>query len=264
MKEASLKNPPQVSVALLKQGRAHPGTRTGPSAGQTGQRAWRDFFCPDAQQPCPSDCPRISIVVHELSESLGLAIDAKSPFAKNHSDEVAVVAHSMALAMGLPPQAADLVHIAGHLHDIGKIGVPDAVLTKPGPLTREEWAQMRRHPEIGAAILRPVQTMREMGVPEIVHSHHERYDGQGYPRGLRNRAIPLGARLIAVADTLSAMLQHRPYRGAKKFEEACAEIGKCSGTQFDPRVVEAFMSVRDKAHQSIVQLREACCFQEKE
>lgn len=177
--------------------------------------------------------------LHELSESLGRAIDAKDPCTSTHSEEVATVSHALALALRLSPGDADIIHIAGHLHDIGKIGVPDAILFKAGPLTQEEWAVMRRHPGMGAEMLRPVAALQAYGIPVMVEQHHERFDGKGYPSGLGGRDIHPGARIIAVADGLSAMMQRRTYREAWSFDEAFAEIRRCAGTQYDPEVVSA-------------------------
>lgn len=185
-------------------------------------------------------------ILHQFSESLGTAIDAKDPFTSLHSEEVAEVAHSIALAMGLDANDADIIHVAGHLHDIGKIGVPDEVLKKKGPLTDLDWKFIRRHPETGANILRPVEALAKSGIVDMVRHHHERFDGKGYPGGLKGEAIPRGARIIALADTLSAILQNRPYRPAKDFEMAVAEIINCSGTQFDPVVVKAFLRIKDE------------------
>ena len=199
-------------------------------------------------------CSRIALIVHEMSESFGRAIDAKDPFTKNHSDEVAVVAQAVALAMGLSAGTADVIHIAWHLHDIGKIGVPDSVLTKTSSLSEEEWQLIRKHPATGAKILSPVQAMSRMGVPDLVHCHHERYDGQGYPRGLAGRDIPLGSRIITLADSLSAMLQQRPYRTGLDFDEACREIERCAGTHFDPVVVEAFFRTREPIRQMMLSI----------
>jgi len=199
----------------------------------------------------------VTRTIHQMSESFGQAIDAKDPFTKNHSDEVAVVSHAVALAMGLPAMAADVIHIAGHLHDIGKIGVPDSVLNKNGPLSEWEWRMVRKHPATGRAILEPVWAMAHMGVPELVVCHHERFDGRGYPQGLSGRDIPLGARIIAVADSLSAMLQHRPYRTALEFEDACEEIRCGAGTQFDPAVVDAFVTIREPVRQMLIYSRHA-------
>ena len=185
-------------------------------------------------------------ILHQFSESLGTAIDAKDPFTSLHSEEVAEVAHAIALAMGLDTGDADIIHVAGHLHDIGKIGVPDEVLKKKEPLTDLDWKFIRRHPETGANILRPVKALAKSGIVDMVRHHHERFDGKGYPGRLKGEAIPRGARIIALADALSAILQNRPYRPAKDFDEAVTEIINCSGTQFDPLVVTAFLRIKDE------------------
>lgn len=190
-------------------------------------------------------------VLHQFSESLGAAIDAKDTFTRQHSDEVAEISHSIALSMGLDSGQADLIHIAGHLHDIGKIGVPDNVLQKKGSLNEAEWACIKKHPDIGADILRPVSPLAEQGIVDMVRHHHERYDGNGYPSGLKGKEIPLGSRIIAVADTLSAILQNRPYREAKDFEFVVTEICRCSGNQFDPDVVAAFMRIREEIRSTL-------------
>ncbi|MDD2900579.1 MAG: HD domain-containing protein, partial [Desulfuromonadaceae bacterium] len=128
--------------------------------------------------------------------------------------------------------------IAGHLHDVGKIGVPDTVLKKRGTLDENEWRWMKRHPEIGAEIVRPVPSFNTPGgVADIIFSHHEQYDGSGYPQRLSAEAIPMGARIVAVADTLSALVRDRYYRRGCTFDEAFTEINRCSGVQFDPAVV---------------------------
>ncbi len=188
----------------------------------------------------PASAQFVTTILHQFAESLGNTIDAKDPYTSMHSDEVAEVSHILALTMGLGQTEADIIHVAGHLHDIGKIGVPDAVLRKQETLTPSEWRAIRRHPEAGAEILRPVAALESLGVVAMVLHHHERYDGAGYPYGLRALDIPLGARIITLADSLSAMLQDRPYRKARTFEAASREILRCSGTQFDPRVVEGF------------------------
>nr|WP_246197912.1 HD-GYP domain-containing protein [Solidesulfovibrio aerotolerans] len=180
-------------------------------------------------------------LVHQLATSLGKAIDAKDPHTMAHSEEVAEVARHLALAMGLSSEMADCIHVAGHLHDIGKIGVPDAVLGTPGSLTPEEWVQMQDHPSIGAAILLPLACLRQTGIVDMVLAHHERYDGGGYPFGLSGSAIPLGARIITLADSLSAMLRTRPYRPAMGFAAACREIVRGAGSQFDPQVATVFL-----------------------
>ncbi|CCH48873.1 HD-GYP domain-containing protein [Pseudodesulfovibrio piezophilus] len=197
-----------------------------------------------ASLPGTSQCAEptqfISAILHQFAESLGNAIDAKDQHTSMHSAEVAQISHALALVMGLSCVESDVVHVAGHLHDIGKIGVPDAVLCKQGPLDPVEWVAIRNHPEAGADILRPVAALRQLGVVDMVLHHHERFDGNGYPQRIKGEAIPLGARIISLADSLSAMLQNRPYRQALSFEAAQREIIRCSGTQFDPVVVEAF------------------------
>ncbi|MGE4291459.1 MAG: HD-GYP domain-containing protein [Desulfovibrio sp.] len=182
----------------------------------------------------------VTNALHEFAESLGAAVDARDRHTRLHSEEVAQVAHALALRLGLPASRADVIHVAAHLHDVGKIGLPDAVLFKPGPLDAAEWTLLKRHPEIGADIVRPVRALCDCGVREMILHHHERFDGTGYPHGLRGTEIPLGARIIAVADSLSAMMQNRPYRLSRPFSEARDEILRGAGTQFDPGVVAVF------------------------
>jgi HD-GYP domain-containing protein (c-di-GMP phosphodiesterase class II) len=133
---------------------------------------------------------------------------------------------------------------ACQLHDIGKIGIEDYILTKPGKLTPEDWEKMKMHPAKSAEILRPLAFLSE--VIKLVEQHHERYDGEGYPAKMKAEEIALGARILAVADSFDAMFTDRPYRKALTKEEAIAELKKGSGTQFDPRVVEVFLRIVDK------------------
>jgi len=201
-----------------------------------------------------SDSLAVTTILHQFAESLGNAIDAKDPNTSRHSDEVAQVAHTIALLMDLSPREADIIHVAGHLHDIGKIGVPDCVLQKSGPLTSSEWKLVRHHSEAGADIIRPVSGLQRLGVVDMVLFHHEWYDGKGYPHGLKGDAIPLGARIISVADSLSAMMQNRPYREAMSFAAAMEEIEKCSGAQFDPQVVLALKQCAEEVQAIMVAL----------
>ncbi|EPR34215.1 metal dependent phosphohydrolase [Alkalidesulfovibrio alkalitolerans DSM 16529] len=201
--------------------------------------------------------------MHELAESLGAAIDAKDRFTRAHSDEVAVIAEMLALRLGLSEAEATIVHVAGHLHDIGKIGLPDSVLQKPNSLSPEEWALVRRHPAMGHDILAPVGCLCALGVPVMVLHHHERFDGGGYPHGLSGQGIPLGARIIAVADSLSAMLQARAYRAPMRFDDAMAEVRRCAEGQFDPRVVGALMEMADEARAALAACREALAAQRR-
>jgi putative nucleotidyltransferase with HDIG domain len=170
-------------------------------------------------------------------QSLALAVEAKDPYTKGHSERVAEVSEHLAAVMGLPPAQVERVRIAGILHDIGKIGVPEAVLLKKGKLEPVEMELIRKHPTDGQNILRPLNFLTDI-LPAVCH-HHERYDGGGYPAGLAGDAIPLWARIIQVADTFDAMTSDRPYRKAMTREEAAREIVRCSGTQFDPAVAKA-------------------------
>ncbi len=206
-----------------------------------------DLLPPAAVSPAPVGalCLAGCDSLHQLSESLGHAVDAKDPQTANHSREVAHFSVLLAGQLGLPETTVNVIHIAGHLHDIGKIGIPDAILQKQGKLTEEEWLWVKKHPDIGAKILSPVRQFSVAGgVSDLVRHHHERFDGCGYPCGLKGEEIPLGARIIAVADSLSALMQNRPYRQGAAFEEALAEIQRCSGSQFDPQVVKALVLSR--------------------
>jgi hypothetical protein len=169
------------------------------------------------------------------------ALELRDRETEGHCQRVVEYSRAMAIALGLPaPQTAAIVHGA-MLHDIGKIGVRDAILHKPGPLTAEERAEIERHAEIGYRMIAHIPFLGPASL--LVRHHHERWDGRGYPDGLAGEAIPLGARIFAVADTFDAMTSDRPYRAALPWETALAELAKCSGTQFDPRVVEVFIDL---------------------
>ena len=171
-------------------------------------------------------------------KSLAHVVEAKDPTTRGHLDRTAH--YGLALARVVDPVLAARPEVAYgfFLHDIGKVGIPESILCKAGPLTELEWIVMRSHPNQGARIVEPIPFMGE--AVEIVRSHHERFDGGGYPRGLRGEQIPLAARIFAIADSFDAMTSDRPYRSALSTEEAVAEIRAGSGTQFDPLCVEAF------------------------
>ena len=173
--------------------------------------------------------------------SLINAMDAKDSYTCGHSDRVALVARRLGEELGLTREECNSLYISGLVHDIGKIGVADAVLLKPGKLTDEEFAQIRRHPEQGHTILKHLNHLAQV-LPGVLH-HHERYDGQGYPRGLRGEEIPLSARILAVADSYDAMSSCRPYRLAMLEGKVEAILREGSGTQWDPRVIEAFFRI---------------------
>jgi two-component system, response regulator RpfG len=158
-----------------------------------------------------------------------------------HLIRMARYSRLIAGGIGLDRDEAETIELAAPLHDIGKIGIPDAILFKPGPLTTEEWRIMQRHPDIGRQLIEKVPFLQ--GAVPIVYHHHERWDGTGYPLGLRGEAIPLGARIFAVADTFDAMTFDRPYSKAASFRRAREEIRSCAGTHFDPAVVATFLTI---------------------
>lgn len=170
--------------------------------------------------------------------SLANAIDAKSPWTKGHSERVMHTAATIAKEMGLDEAMIERVRLGGLLHDIGKIGIIEALLEKPEMLSEDEFPPMRLHPEKGVAILAPIEQLRDV-LPGILH-HHERYDGTGYPKGLKGENIPMEARIITVADSFDAMVADRPYKRGFSATQALAELRSCAGSQFDPVVVESF------------------------
>jgi putative nucleotidyltransferase with HDIG domain len=173
----------------------------------------------------------------EAIESLNATVDAKDPYTAGHSARVQRIALAVATELGVAPERLDAVRFGGLFHDIGKIAVPDSILTKPGKLDDEEFELIRRHPADGAAILLHFSRLRE-AVPLIRH-HHERWDGNGYPDRLAGDAIPLEACVVGLADAWDAMTTDRPYRRAMSVEEAAAEVRRCSGGQFAPAAVDA-------------------------
>ncbi len=173
--------------------------------------------------------------------TLAKAIEMRDRYTAGHTDRVTEFAMLTAGQLNWSKERLTVLELAGHLHDVGKIGVPDAVLNKPGKLTAEEFEMMKAHPEIGEQIIRGIDFMEAL-VPYVLY-HHERYDGKGYPRGLSGEAIPIEGRLLAVSDTFDAMTSSRPYRKQLDPEQAVEEIKRCSGTQFDPKIVGAFLEV---------------------
>ena len=169
------------------------------------------------------------------------ALDAREHETSDHSQRVVKYTEAIAERLSLRGPELEEIGRGALLHDIGKIGVPDAVLLKPAKLTQEEWKEMRRHPDIGYDMIRSIEFLSTPAA--IVLSHQERFDGQGYPRGLRGEEIHIGARIFAVADTLDAMTSDRPYRKGTTFENAVDEIERCAGSQFDPEVVRAFLDI---------------------
>ena len=174
-------------------------------------------------------------------DALLTALDTRDTETEGHSERV--TAYCMVLADQLGVSAEERYHLerGALLHDIGKIGVPDRILLKPGPLTEAEWIEIRNHPAIGHRMCARIEFLK--GASEIILHHHERWDGEGYPLGLRGEEIPFGARIFAVVDAFDSITTDRPYRSATSYDAAVAEIHKNRGTQFDPRVVDAFLAI---------------------
>jgi cyclic di-GMP phosphodiesterase len=174
-------------------------------------------------------------------EALGSALDLKDAKTEGHRQRVTAFCISIAKAMPVPDTDPPILARAAFLHDIGKMAIPDSILRKPGPLTDDEKKIMRKHCEIGYNMLIRIPFLRDAA--EIVLSHQEFFDGTGYPRGLKGEEIPLGARIFAVAETLDTIISDQPYRRALPLSHAREEIRRCSGSQFDPKVVEVFFSL---------------------
>jgi len=184
--------------------------------------------------------------------TLSEAVDAKDAYTRGHSERVGVYASKIAREMNFPKDVIERVYIAGLLHDVGKIGVRDAVITKPERLTPEEYEEIKQHPEIGYRILEPVEFLQD--VAPCVRHHHEWFDGssRGYPDRLQGDQIPLPSRIILVADTVEAMTSDRPYRKALSLEAVVSEIHKYSGTQFDPKVTAPFLQLLEREGESFI------------
>ena len=177
---------------------------------------------------------------HEIIGCITSALEERDYYTEGHSQRVSDMVLALAKRMGFSKDEVMLFHFSAHLHDIGKIGIPDAILRKNGRLTDAEFAVIKQHPEIGARILRKSPAFAE--IAEIVLHHHERFDGLGYPDGISGYNIPLGSRLIAVCDSIDAMMTTRSYRKAFSEQDCFEEIKRCSGTRYDPDVVDAVMT----------------------
>ncbi len=183
-------------------------------------------------------------------EALTASIDAKDRYTRGHSQRVAQLTQQVASAIGLPERIIKRMHIAGLVHDVGKIGVPEAVLCKPGKLTDKEFDQVRKHPEIGYKILKDIPQFKDI-LPCVLY-HHERWDGKGYPHGLVGQQIPLIARMMALADAFDAMSSTRTYRDARSRSDALREIQDCAGTQFDPDIAPVFVKLNFDEYDRLV------------
>lgn len=173
---------------------------------------------------------------HDIIESLVTALEAKDYYTSGHSERVSDMSYKLAKIMGIRGAKLERIHMAAHLHDIGKIGVPDKILNKKGRLLNYEWEYIKQHPKIGYDILS--KSKKLLGISKMVLHHHERWDGKGYPSGLKETDIPEGARIIAVCDTIDAMTSERPYRKALSSEICKKELITNKGIMFEPRIVD--------------------------
>lgn len=180
----------------------------------------------------------LDLRIDQLAQSFSHSLELRDGYTAGHSDDVLMYGTIIAEELGIP--LTRNLRDSLLLHDIGKLGIPDGLLRKSGPLTPEEWKIMRRHPQMGAELLRQFDLLEE--ISNIVHSHHEHYDGSGYPRGLAGNEIPIEARIISIADAWHAMCEDRVYRRAVSIEDAAAELRRYSGTQFDPEIVDRFLN----------------------
>jgi putative nucleotidyltransferase with HDIG domain len=176
-----------------------------------------------------------------MLRSLSTAIEARDPYTRGHSLRVTTLAEAVARRLGWTEERLETLRIGGALHDVGKLTVPARILSKPGALTADELAAIRNHPAAGARLIAPIRSVRT-ALPYVLH-HHERWDGRGYPHRLSGAAIPVEARVLAVADAFDAMTSGRPYRHALSEQDALLELERCAGYQFDPELTHAFLAV---------------------
>jgi HD-GYP domain-containing protein (c-di-GMP phosphodiesterase class II) len=198
---------------------------------------------------------QLRVDTHEALASLVEVMELRDPYTAGHSRRVAAYSRTIANRLGLTEEDSDIIEQAGRVHDIGKAGIDSAVLAKDDALTPDEWEQMRQHPALGANVVSRFAAYRNGA--EFVRYHHEAWDGSGYPTGLAGEQIPLGARIISVADTFDAMTTSRPYREAMSVEAAITILERGAGTQWDPRVVAAMTGYLRELHGELPSYRPA-------
>lgn len=186
----------------------------------------------------------LSELFYRTIKSIASALDAKDKYTHGHSLRVTLYSLALARALNLPDKMLEEIETTGLLHDIGKIAIPEKILLKPGKLTAEEYSIIKLHPEMGEKLVYSIEKLKI--ISNWLKSHHERYDGTGYPEKLAGEEIPLSSRIIAIADTYDAMTSNRSYKKELSHEVALKEIGRCAGTQFDPKLVELFVSISDE------------------
>ena len=180
----------------------------------------------------------------KVIETLATTLEARDSYTRGHSTRVSIYAANTARYMGQDEEHCLQLEVDGLLHDLGKIGVPDAILNKPGKLSEEEYETMKKHPLLASQILSALDNMKEMCL--WINAHHERFDGKGYPLGLKEKEIPREGSILALADSFDAITTDRPYRKARSKEDAAEELSRCSGSQFNPEITEVFLSNLNK------------------
>jgi len=224
---------------------------TGPEAFEEIYRRLEQFTRSLYEQSADAPADALPPVVVETVTSLAFAIDAKDHYTQGHSQKVAAYSVMIAQALGLSQADIEEIRLAGLLHDIGKVGIPEAILNKSGPLDASEWETMKTHTDLGARILEPLRPM--VRIREMVRHHHEFYDGSGYPKRLEGEQIPHGARVIAVADAYDTITSERTYKKARTPEDAFAELERCATNQFDPEIVRVFVETMRRAPRPTVE-----------
>jgi putative two-component system response regulator len=184
----------------------------------------------------------------EIAHRLGVAVEWRDAETGVHIERMGRLCERLALEVGMSIVEADLLRHASALHDVGKVGIPDEILLKPGKLDKDEWAKMQTHTSIGASILSGSKSALVQMAEQIARSHHERWDGSGYPDGLKGDEIPLAARICAVCDVFDALLSPRPYKAAWPLEDVIEELGKLRGNHLDPSLVDAFLPLAHELH----------------
>jgi len=194
-------------------------------------------------------------VLHRTIQAIAAAVDARSLLSSEHSSRVAQLCMEIGAEMALPDDSLRTLEFAAHIHDIGKIGTPESVLSKIGKFTEDDWTNIREHPGVGAGFIAQIEELSE--VARVIRHHHERIDGLGYPDRLKGDAIPLLSRILAVADAFEAMTSHRPHRRAMPVADAARELHNHAGEQFDPDVVRAATDVINRYHTDATEKRAA-------
>jgi diguanylate cyclase (GGDEF)-like protein/putative nucleotidyltransferase with HDIG domain len=224
---------------------------TGPEAFEEIYRRLEQFTRSLREQGGEGAGDALPPAVVETVTSLAFAIDAKDHYTQGHSQKVSAYAVMIAQALGLTSAELEEIRLAGLLHDIGKVGIPEAILNKSGPLDAAEWETMKTHTDLGARILEPLKPM--VRIREMVRHHHEFYDGTGYPLRLEGDQIPYGARVIAIADAYDTITSERTYKKARTPEDAFAELERCAANQFDPEIVRVFIDTMRRAPRPTVE-----------